>query len=200
MIKYLLFFSIFFGFIPSAFAQQMDMSHYLISKERIVILGRTNINRFECKLDLKEVLDTLQVEVVKHNGNFNFSGLTMNIPVEAFDCENRIMTSEFRELLRADLYPHLNLSIEEAEHMAQDKLRMLADLTVSSTRNNELIEDCFIKKSEDELVLGGKHRVYLRSYNLEPPRKLLGAVVVKNELDISFEVILIKQKNKSLNE
>ncbi|SMD36864.1 hypothetical protein SAMN04488029_3109 [Reichenbachiella faecimaris] len=175
-------------------AQEIEISQYLIRQEQIIIHGSTNINRFECKLDLNEVIDTFQVEVIEFNGNFNFSGLTLNIPIDDFACNNRIMTAEFRELLRSEVHPYLNLNIEQAEHIDRNKLRMVADLTVSDTRNNELIQDCFIDVSGKELVLGGMHRVYLESYNLEPPRKFLGAVVVRNELDISFEVILEKQK------
>jgi len=179
-----------------AYCQQNDAMNYVIGREQIIIKGRTNINKFECKLDLNEMMDTLQVSVTQFNGNFDFSGLTLNIPVDAFDCKHSIMTSEFRELLRSNEYPNLSLSISNIEHLVPNKLRMLTELSVADSKNEELISECYVQNLGHELVLGGDHQIYLRSYNLEPPKKLFGAVVVKNELNISFEVTLFGKIEK----
>lgn len=184
---------VFFG---AEVVAQSDVAQYVLQKERITINGRTNINKFECKLDLGGVVDTLAVQVEKQNGNFNFSGLNLRIPVDAFDCKYKLMTAEFRELLRSTEYPHLLLNITHVDHHVPSKMTMATDLSVTDTKNEEFIRDCYIEKVGDDLILGGNHRVFLSSYNIEPPKKLFGAVVVKNELDISFEVELAKDIKK----
>ncbi|MEO9804298.1 MAG: hypothetical protein ABJF04_13660 [Reichenbachiella sp.] len=181
-------------FFFSALGQESAEEYYVLRKEQITIRGRTNINKFECRLDLAGyVMDTLQIELTRVNGDFNFSGLTLNIPVRAFNCRYRLMTQEFRDLLRAGEFPFLNLNITHVDHEVPNKMHMHASLAVAEKRKEELIQDCYVENLGEELLLGGNHTIYLRSYDLEPPRKFFGAVVVKNELDISFEVILTKK-------
>lgn len=190
----LLFVFIAFGSFFCALGQEGIKESYVLRKEQITIKGRTNINKFECKLDLVGyVMDSLQIAVTKVNGNFNFSGLTLNIPVSAFNCKYRIMTNEFRDLLRSEEFPYLNLSIVHVDHEIPNKMHMRMNLSVAEMQKDERIQDCYVESLGEELRLGGTHTIYLRSYGLEPPKKFFGAVVVRNELDISFEVLLEKK-------
>lgn len=165
-------------------------------REQIKINGRTNINKFECKLELEEPVDTLAVTVKKVNGSFDFSGLTLNIPVSAFNCKYKLMTAEFRELLNAEEHPFLKLNIAHAEYLSEEKVQMHMNLSVAEKRREEMIRDCHVFQQGELLFIGGHHTIYLTTYDIEPPRKFFGAVVVKNELDINFEVVLTSQQKK----
>lgn len=169
---------------------------YVLKREKITIIGRTNINKFQCHLELDEFLDSLQITVKRENGSFNFSGLKLNIPVDGFNCKYRLMTAEFRSLLQSDQYPYLNLNIGHAEQTVADTVQMQAKLAVADKRREELIKNCRIDKRGKELVLAGTHSILLTSYDIEPPRKFFGAVVVRDELEISFEVVLTQQTKK----
>lgn len=169
---------------------------YALIKEQIVIKGRTNINKFECKLNLDHLIDSLHIKVRQEGSRFDFTGLSINIPVDSFDCRHRMMTSEFRELLKSDEFPHLNLDIVHIEKGYLDQMHMALNLFVSGKTNEELITNSYAKLLGDELLLGGSHKIYLHSYEIEPPRKFLGTVVVKDELDIFFEVTLMHKYNK----
>ncbi|MEO9965541.1 MAG: hypothetical protein ABJF11_07130 [Reichenbachiella sp.] len=178
----------------TGFTQTDEEIQYVLRKEQITIKGSTNINKFECKLDLGYVIDTLQIKVKRINGDFDFTGLNLHIPVKAFNCKYRLMTSEFRALLRAKEFPYLNLKIGSAEHEVPNKMIMYMLLQVADRSQEELLQDCYIDHAGEELILGGQHRIYLTSYDITPPRKFFGAVVVRDELDISFEVVLERQK------
>ncbi len=168
--------------------------------KQVVIRGGTNVNRFECALQVLDPQYELDVSIMSEADELHFEGLEILVPVDSFDCRRRMMNNEFRELLKSDLYPNLTINIRKfisprvTRDSGQDfKFIAVADVTVGEVTREEIFEDCYISIDGNLHTLGGSHLIRLTDYRIAPPSKFLGTVVVRNELDITFEAKLDEQ-------
>lgn len=139
----------------------------------VQISGSTNINTFKC------TNNTFKAP----GGNFMIS--EKNLPnialkVDDFDCRNRIMTSDFQKTLSAEDHPYLHVKF-----LSLDK---------SKTVYNAQIEVKMIDKSKIYNVtlclqngkLTGKRSVKFSDFDILPPKKMGGMIVVKDDLNLVF--------------
>lgn len=139
----------------------------------VQISGSTNINTFKC------TNNTFKAP----GGNFMIS--EKNLPnialkVDDFDCRNRIMTSDFQKTLSAEDHPYLHVKF-----LSLDK---------SKTVYNAQIEVKMIDKSKIYNVtfclqngkFTGKRSVKFSDFDISPPKKMGGMIVVKDDLNLVF--------------
>lgn len=139
----------------------------------IQINGSTNINTFKC------TNNTFRTP----GGNFMIS--ENNLPnialkVDDFDCRNRMMTSDFQKTLSAEEHPYLTIKF-----LSLDK---------SKTAYNAQIEVKMINRSKiynitlclENGKFTGKRSVKFSDFNIIPPKKMGGMIVVKDDLNLVF--------------
>lgn len=139
----------------------------------VQISGSTNINTFKC------TNNTFRAP----GGSFMIS--EKNLPnialkVDDFDCRNRMMTSDFQKTLSAEDHPYLHVKF-----LSLDK---------NNTVYNAQIEVKMIDKSKIYNVtlclqngkFTGKRSVKFSDFNITPPKKMGGMIVVKDDLNLAF--------------
>lgn len=146
-----------------------------ISAQRnfVQINGNTNINSFKCV-----------------NNSFKISNLATNLSnkqlpnlslkVDDFDCHNKMMTSDFKKTLSAEEHPYLNikfLNIDKNKDIynTQIEVRMMDKTKIYN------ITLCL-----DKGKLTGKRNVKFSDFNIKPPKKMGGMIVVKDDLNLIF--------------
>jgi hypothetical protein len=139
----------------------------------IQISGSTNINTFKC------TNNTFRTP----GGNFSIS--ERNLPnialkVDDFDCRNKMMTSDFQKTLSAEDHPYLNirfLSLDKnkAVYNAQIEVKMI---------NRSKIYNITLCLENGKLT--GKRSVKFSDFNILPPTKMGGMIVVKDDLNLVF--------------
>lgn len=139
----------------------------------IQISGSTNINTFKC------TNNTFRTP----GGNFTIS--ERNLPnialkVDDFDCRNKMMTSDFQKTLSAEDHPYLNirfLSLDKnkAVYNAQIEVKMI---------NRSKIYNITLCLENGKLT--GKRSVKFSDFNILPPTKMGGMIVVKDDLNLVF--------------
>lgn len=139
----------------------------------IQISGSTNINTFKC------TNNTFRTP----GGNFTIS--ERNLPnialkVDDFDCRNKMMTSDFQKTLSAEDHPYLNirfLSLDKnkAVYNAQIEVKMI---------NRSKIYNITLWLENGKLT--GKRSVKFSDFNILPPTKMGGMIVVKDDLNLVF--------------
>lgn len=139
----------------------------------VQINGSTNVSTFRC-INNKFRADA---------GVYTFS--EKNLPniilkITDFDCGNRLMTKDFQKILYAEKYPEMTIrfvsfirnqknfsAVVEVKMMNQSK-RYNIDFGVE---NNRLI---------------GRKNVKFSDFNIIPPKKMGGMIVVKDDLNLIF--------------
>lgn len=140
----------------------------------VQINGKTNINSFKCA-----------------NDSFHFSAGVLqenslppniNLKVSEFDCGNRIITKDFQKTLEADKFPvmsirFLGLTKTQNSYTAVVEVKMMNH----SKKYN-------IEFDLEKNKLLGKRKVKFSDFDIEPPRRMGGMIVVKDDLDLAFSL------------
>ena len=140
----------------------------------VKINGNTNVNSFQC-INSK----------FKNEGSYNFS--EKNLPniilkVTDFDCGNKMMTKDFQKILNAEKYPEMTIKFlsftkNQKKYMSVVEVKMMNQSRKYNVEfnleNNKMI---------------GKKTVKFSDFNITPPKKMGGMIVVKDDLDLTFSL------------
>lgn len=139
----------------------------------VKINGSTNINSFQC------------INSKLKNEAYSFS--EKNLPniilkVTDFDCGNKMMTKDFQKVLNAEKYPEmtikfLNFTRNQKKYIAVVEVKMMNQSRKYNVEFN----------LENNKMVGRKN-VKFSDFNITPPKKMGGMVVVKDDLDLTFSL------------
>lgn len=181
-----------FGMILMGFSTLPGKRVLVIDTEsRLIINGKTNVNSFACKTSGYKRRDTIEYE---QNGTETIMlRNSLVLPVADFDCGIEAITNDFLEALNHKKYPNLEIhfmsldGIDGADGQAQvrGKVNILLsgmsktyDITFNSSFNN------------GTLLLTGRQPALFKDFGLTPPRKMMGMIQVKEDLDVEFYIKL----------
>ncbi len=195
MARLLTIFSLFIS-LTAAGQQAILSPHLLESSYRIVInersslriLGKTNVNRFQCGLIGQIAADTLYVNSFDTDKEQVLRKAQLRIAVEDFDCGMRQMTSEMMDLLNEEKYPHLSvtvLSVKKKGHIHES----LARFTIAGVSRDYRLP-LTAKQSGEWTYVVGIQAINIHDFGLTPPTKFLGAVRVNEIIEVEFNLIL----------
>lgn len=154
----------------------------------LIIRGETNLNRFSFSY-------TGEPPVAGYSPGFHpqNSGPEILIPVKQFEPSNPHMYNDFLKQLKEQTYPYITIRINDpgsAETGDEPGLTIQnVMITLSGVTRHYTIE-C------EKIVCGGKYIIRgtetlkLTDFDISPPEKLNGLIKVKNEITVSFGIML----------
>lgn len=176
--------------ITLAFTNEFVKSASVIiaPSSKIVIKGRTNVNTFKCQYNILKLDKPISVFFKKHNDEIIFEKTTLVLENANFDCGGTAINNDFQELLKSETYPEIFIKLREITKCPNDENRIqtLLDIEIAGVTRSYSIPVEF--ENEDTLVIKGMLTLNLRDFNLEPPKKALGLIVVKDNIDINFQL------------
>jgi polyisoprenoid-binding protein YceI len=104
------------------------------------------------------------------------------LKVNDFDCGNRMMTKDFQKILNAEKYPNMTIKFinfikNQTSYLAVVEVKMMNQ----SKRYN-------IEFEVENNKLIGRKNVKFSDFNITPPKKMGGMIVVKDDLDLTFSL------------
>lgn len=159
------------------------------------IAGKSNVNEFACSIAGYYQPDTISYmadaadKAVRLNGH-------LELDVLRFDCHSTMITNDLRKTLKAEDYPRLVihfLSLERTPSL-QSKAQSMkgwVEVELAGTRKAFQVNYEFTKGANNTFVLNGKRNFTFSDFKLTPPRKLAGAVKVKDEFSVDFNLRLV---------
>jgi polyisoprenoid-binding protein YceI len=162
----------------------------------INIIVESNVNKVLFTYPLNEV--DLQNQSVLFRDNENEEAAKIVVPVKDFKCSNKLAFNDFLNLLRANQYPEITISIPQRflKNLDRDKTSVLknVEITIAGQTRKYNIQ-CKTENSGDEgLKLIGSVKIDLRDLQIKPPVKYFGMVRIKDEVIVNFG-IGIKDQN-----
>jgi hypothetical protein len=137
------------------------------------------------------------LSIAKEPGTGYMTGASVSrikIPVEEFKCTNKFVYKDFLTLLKAEMYPYLEIDIPASSGIKYniDDSLILKGVTITFAGvSNQYDINCKIEKGDNEnQILEGSARIKLTDIDIAPPVRLFGLVKVKNEITINFEFCL----------
>ncbi len=166
-----------------------------ITSSTITILGKTNINKFQCTMDQPALNDSIVVSNIWTNQKLEFKGLILKYRVDQFECGIGAMNNDFQELLKADEEPHLYLQLNSISlhpnNNAFEELDVDAEVEIllAGVKKKVMIHGGkVLNHSSADLTLKGDKTLMITDFSIEPPTKMFGLVKVTDEIDIVFEI------------
>lgn len=141
----------------------------------VQINGNTNVSSFRC------VNNKFKAET----GVYTFSEKTLPniiLKVNDFDCGNKMMTKDFQKILNSEKYPDMtikfiNFTKTQKSYNAVVEVRMMNQSKRYSVEFNV----------ENNKMIGRKN-VKFSDFNITPPKKMGGMIVVKDDLNLIFSL------------
>ncbi|WP_027384353.1 YceI family protein [Epilithonimonas caeni] len=141
----------------------------------VKINGSTNVNKFQC----------VNNKFKNDGGVYTIS--EKNLPnivlkVADFDCGNRMMTKDFQKILNAEKYP--NMTIKFINFVKnQEGFNAIVEVKMMNQSKRYNIE---FDIENNKLI--GRKNVKFSDFNITPPKKMGGMIVVKDDLDLIFSL------------
>ncbi|MGY5851522.1 YceI family protein [Salegentibacter sp. F14] len=188
MKTYLLLFSLLISSLagiaqPSVETREIE----ILPESSLSISGNTNISQFECEFN------TVCFENQSITVNFSEKGNVLDfrnsiLPLENtnFDCGNRRINKDFRELLKTEKHPEILLKIQQIEMSDQQNAHVTLNFEIAGKDKNYRFP---IKVTgEDQLCFEGKLALNIKDFDLEAPSKIFGLIVIEEEISINFKL------------
>lgn len=159
------------------------------------IAGKSNVNDFACSIagyyrpDTISYVEDAAGKAVRLNG-------CLELDVLRFDCHSKMITNDLRKTLKAEDYPRMVirfLSLERAPGLQgiSETMKGWVEVELAGTRKAFQVTYEFTKGANNTYILNGKRVFTFSDFKLSPPRKLAGAVKVKDEFAVDFNLRLV---------
>jgi hypothetical protein len=161
----------------------------VVCKPYISISGSSNVNKFSFN---NNDLDFDYIQINTSNGTPVFEKINdpISIPVKDFHCENIFMYNDFHELLNVGTHPNIIVELRPYSPPIASSNIVTTEfyITLLGVTHKYLIQcDLSPCKTNSSYMLGGSTQLNLSDFNISPPRKFLGTIVVKDEVTIDFK-------------
>jgi hypothetical protein len=181
-----------------ATAQQTDsvfVQKMVVNKEsHVLILGRSNVNQFTFEMNSYQRGDTLVVVQENKQSAALFREGLLRLPIVDFKNENKGLTNDFREMLKAKDYPDItmtfiSLNALPEQGLQQDTLNARVEVNLAGVKKI-LDFNVLAAGKEGGMTLDGSMDLHFTDFGLVPPSKFLGLIKVKNDLKVNFQLVL----------
>jgi polyisoprenoid-binding protein YceI len=148
---------------------------------------------------------TSQITQASGQGVFQFeegqlsaiNAMEITFPVKGIiSTKGKIMDNKTWESLKSDKHPNVIYTFQSTESITKTSsgysIKVKGNLQIAGVKKAITMQVDGNMDSTGKLHFKGKHAIVLPSYNIEPPKALMGTVVVGEEVTVSFDVTLEK--------
>lgn len=159
---------------------------------KLLIIGKTNVNSFKCNYNVLKLNKPIPVHFKKHGDKISFEKTTLVLDNMNFDCGGPGINNDFQELLKTKTYPKVFIKLKEInkDQNNESLVQALVDLEIAGITKSYTVP--VELKEEGMMSIKGVLALNIRDFNLEPPKKALGMIVVKDVIEINFELAIKK--------
>ncbi|WP_081210628.1 YceI family protein [Salegentibacter sediminis] len=188
MKTYLLFFSLLISSL-AGFAQPNVETREIeiLPESSLSISGNTNISEFECDFNtIRFKEQSITVHFSSKGDILDFRNSILPLKNTNFDCGNRRINKDFRELLKTEKHPEILLKIQQIE--MDDKQNAHVTLNFEIAGKNKNYRFPVRLTGDDQLCFEGNLALNIKDFDLEAPSKMFGLIVIEEEININFKL------------
>ena len=185
-----LIFYIFLNLLVFYRVEAQEYKIFIDPKSQVFVYGSTNVNRFTFKYTEVITIDK-PVRVKLDNGSLKLNGGLIDLKVRAFDSGNGIMNSDFRNMMKADINPFIQVElISLVPNWLPDgnwqvgKVEILVEMNSISKKYTI---NCKID-NPGSLLIYGREKIRLTDFELVPPVRMMGMVKVNEYVDFDLSL------------
>ena len=159
--------------------------------------GTTNVNSFVCKVPSIGCYDTITL-----NNLSSLHGLQidadLNIPINLFNCGNRIMTNDLKKTLKSEDFPNMKITFKKIESSlskisTNKTVKVNTVIELAGVEKTVDVEFLAVFASQNKIELSGHKVICFSDFHLKPPVKMGGTIKVRDQLNVELNLLLEKK-------
>lgn len=189
----------------SAFAPlPFDEHQYQIeTNSQLVIAGTSNVNEFTCDCSCERDFTRSTLEFSQHpeSNRIDFANARLKLTTTNLDCGHKIMNKDLYETLRAKDFPHISITLLQAEIPAQNQQRFVSldrwmdidaftRITIAGQNKRVHIPVKGRRLEGDRFHFTGEISLNMTDFGLEPPSAMLGLIKVNDKITIQLDLVV----------
>jgi len=184
------------GFAVTGMAQDKDekTTVQILADSELTITGDTNINKFRCEFNTSMLERTKKIEFRVTNSNVTFKDAVLSLNNMGFDCGNKKINKDFHALLETEIYPEIALELLEVN--MKDRKLAIATIKISIAGKQKQYTLPVEVRNEPVNCFIGHLKLDINDFDLKPPKKMFGLIVIKEEIEINFNLTVKNQFNE----
>lgn len=167
-----------------------DKTIKILPESKLNLTGDTNISAFECTFDTGYLKKGQKIKYTGTESHLKFTDAILILNTQGFDCGNKRINKDFHDLIKSDRYPEIYLELTEIKVRENGHATARAGITIAGIRK---FYDLPVEIEKGEIATyKGNLELDINDFGLEPPKKLFGMIVVKDEIEINFNLVVQK--------
>ncbi|AVR45264.1 hypothetical protein C7S20_08280 [Christiangramia fulva] len=152
-------------------------------KSELVIAGSTNVNKFNCRFNTELIGAPKNLEFTTDGDNLYFKSLALHLETRGFDCGHRKMNDDLWDLLQAQKYPEIVISVNRIKIISESYAKAYITVQMAGQSNKYSLP-----VKIDGKTYSGRFEMNIRDFGLEPPVKALGLIEVNEMIEVNFNL------------
>lgn len=163
---------------------------YISPKSQLEIVGSSNVSTFTCLFNVKNLNKPLQIGYREGHDIIHFQKSTLVLDNSYFDCGGKGINRDFHDLLRTKQHPQILLTLKEIKKKTrvENRVEALVEIQIAGISRTYTVD--VETRKEDDLHIDGKLKLNITDFNLQAPKKILGLIIVSEEIEINFNLIV----------
>lgn len=188
--KTVLLYLLLLGFSALSYAQNgfQKKSIQILPESKLTITGDTNINEFLCAYNTSLIPQTGNMKFTGNPEEIRFENAILKLDNKGFDCGNKAINKDFQTLIKSNEYPEIELELKELCFKTNNQAIALITISIAGKQKDYKVP--VIIKENPVAQYAGKLKLDINDFNLIPPKKLFGLIVVKEDIEINFNLIV----------
>lgn len=159
-----------------------------LRSSELSIKGDTNISRFECVFSTFFLEDGRKVAFKKKADVIYFNNAILSLKNQGFDCGNRAINKDFHILLNSKEYPRITMELLDIKMDNPTVGKAHVKISIAGKSKEYRFPVKINSRTMD--FFSGKLKLNIRDFDLQAPKKMLGLIVIKEEIEIDFNLVV----------
>lgn len=160
----------------------------ILASSELSIKGDTNISEFGCEFNTLYLEQCNEIVYSQEGNHLNFKNAVLTLKNEGFDCGNKGINKDFHALLNTKEYPKITLELTDII-LDKDEGEASVKINIAGKENIYNVPIAIFTTATNRFV--GKLKLDIKDFGLEPPTKFLGLIVIKEEIEINFNLVAV---------
>lgn len=163
---------------------QQHIAVDLLGSGSLKINGKTNINSFECTFDSSRLTHSNKISLKPKGDRIEVKNAQLRLNHKNFDCGHRRINNDFNALIKSEEYPDIYIELLEIFNVKNSEASVKVKINIAGKSKNYTfpIEICNPETTEFQ----GKWVLNIKDFDLTPPKKVFGIIVIDDEIEIDF--------------
>ncbi|WP_424493066.1 YceI family protein [Salinimicrobium sp. GXAS 041] len=181
---------LFFSAFTNAQNSFQNKTIAVLPSSKLTIKGDTNIKAFDCDFDMQYLQKENNIKyIIDEPRHVRFKNAILTLNTNGFDCGSRAINKDFHKLIQSEKYPQILIELLEIRQQKTGTANAVVIITIAGTRKEHTFPVKFSNGDNGDILnIEGTLLLDIKDFKLEPPRKLFGMIVVKDEIEILFDL------------